>query len=163
TVKVIGASYSMPLAERDNIKARSVCESATFKRLFPEAVPHQDIENRRNKFITHAGGHRMAVSIDGGGLLGSRADIAIGDDLNDSVYMGSKEYAQKVIDFWQSKMRSRFNRRNPIRIVCQQRLAANDISGYLLENAPSYKQVKIQYLGTDDKPINDRVNLGELL
>lgn len=136
TVRFLCASYALQLSIRDNVKARRIIESDSFRGMFCHGWKITTDQNRKEKFENSRGGYRLACSLEGS-TLGEGADCQLIDDPNNIQEMGSNSYRQKVIDWYVGIMTTRLN--DPTtgtRVMIQQRCHEEDLTGYLLANHP---------------------------
>jgi predicted phage terminase large subunit-like protein len=136
SLKFITCSMNPALAEEHAKCTRNLIESPWY----------QSKWGRRFKFTTDGrtsydndkGGKRYIASPRSYGALGFGADIIVFDDINDSVGVYREVERTAVLQFVNEKMPSRMDRpKIGLRIFQQQRLHQEDISGWIIKNAPT--------------------------
>ena len=131
-LKIIVASYSGELADKFSRDLRLVMNSDWYKALFPETRIRSE---NANEIVTTAGGGRRAVSL-GGTVTGLGADLIIIDDLMKAAEANSEAETRRVHEFYTGTLLSRLNDQRTGRIiVIQQRLAEDDLVGFLRDSA----------------------------
>lgn len=137
-LRFVTASYSKEFASRDSKATRTIMETSEYRRLFPHARLEMG-RNLANRYYTTAGGYRVTMSVESG-TTGEGGDIQIFDDphdVSDSVSKRSRDYA---IYYYQKIFFNRSETPNRARrIVCGQRVHAEDLSANLIKSkAPVY-------------------------
>jgi len=140
--KILSLSYSQDLATTHSYKSKVLMNENWFKELYPDFEFQAD-QNSKSHYANMRNGERIALGF-GGSITGQGADIIIMDDPNhvkqvSNVNLISDQRTYNDIVY------SRLN--NPkvgIRIIIQQRLAEEDLSGYLLtKNPEKYRHICI--------------------
>lgn len=129
--RVMVASYAQLLSNKHSMDCRLVMQSPWYRRIFPHTVLSDD-QNEKDKYVTTARGHRLAVSV-GGAATGEGGNILIVDDpLNPLQAMQAS--ARDAANAWfDHTFASRLDdKRNGVIVVVMQRLHTDDLSGYLL-------------------------------
>lgn len=132
TARLMVASYAQSLATKHSTDCRLVLQSPWYQRVFP-ATQLSDDQNEKDKFVTTARGHRMAVSV-GGAAIGEGGNILIVDDPINPLQAGHHAQREAVNGWFDHTFATRLDdkQRGAI-VVVMQRLHAEDLSGYLLE------------------------------
>ena len=76
--RVMVASYAQSLSMKHSTDCRLVMQSEWYRRIFPNTQLSDD-QNEKDKYVTTARGHRIAVSV-GGAATGEGGNILIVDD-----------------------------------------------------------------------------------
>lgn len=133
--KILTVSHSARLTLDFSSKTRLILQSQWFIDNWGDLILAS--ENTKGKIRSIHNGERTALT-PATKTLGYGADIIITDDINDAENKDSAQIT-KVTDYYRDSLSTRFN--NPakgITIVVQQRLADNDITGYLKETDASF-------------------------
>lgn len=142
-VQFLGFSYSQRLAERDNVKCRTLIRSPEYQALFGDKFSLTKDVNSKKKFSNDKNGHKEVSSI-GGVSTGLRGDIVMIDDPH-SVKQGDSDAEMETALRW-------FNESLPTRLnapkkscigVIMQRISERDISGEILSKELGYAHVMI--------------------
>jgi predicted phage terminase large subunit-like protein len=140
--KIISVSYSQALSEKHHLDVRKIMESAWYKQAFPATrICHS--KNTQSKFLTTAGGFRLATSV-GGTLTGEGGDVIIVDDPINAKQACSKTIRQNVLNWYRNTLMSRLDdHRTGKVVVVMQRLHPDDLAGHLLLSG-DYKAIVLQ-------------------
>ena len=145
TRRFLTTSYSPALAG-DHAKAtRRLLESVWYKDLFPEV---KLVGSAETFFETDKGGRRMITSPGSSVGTGFHADFLIFDDPDSATNIYSEAYRKSTIEWFDTTMPSRLS--NPdcgLKIIVQQRLHQQDITGHVRKNYPENFQFIILPLG----------------
>lgn len=133
SLKFITCAHGESLAVRDAVKSRQLIESPWFKRNWGDKVGLKAGSNQKTKYENNDNGYRIATSISGR-AVGEGFDILIVDDPHKPKEINSKAAIQEVVEWWTGTMPSRANSPDSRRVVMHQRLAENDLIGYIREN-----------------------------
>ncbi len=128
--RIISASYAQSLSIKHALDTRLVLQSEWYRALFPELLITRD-QNEKDKIVTTARGHRMAVSV-GSAVTGEGGDYLIVDDpLNPQQAMHAPTRAM-VAQWFDHTLSTRLNdKKRGVIVVVMQRLHEDDLSGYL--------------------------------
>lgn len=129
--RLMVASYAQSLATKHSTDCRHVIEAGWYQRVFGATRLSHD-QNEKDKFVTTARGHRMAVSV-GGAAIGEGGNILIVDDPINPMQAGQRVQREAVNQWFDHTFVTRLDdkQRGAI-VVVMQRLHAEDLSGYLL-------------------------------
>lgn len=152
----IYTSYSDDLTSSFSKDIRAMIESDAFKTL--TGIKLNKAKSGADYWATTIGGGFRAASM-GGSITGFGAGVSgedfggcmIIDDPNKASSVKSQAELQNTIDYYNNTLKSRLNNqsRTPI-ILIMQRLALEDLTGYLLENEPEdWDIIKLQGLNED--------------
>ena len=152
----IYTSYSDDLTSSFSKDIRAMVESDAFKTL--TGIKLNKAKSGADYWATTIGGGFRAASM-GGSITGFGSGVSgndfggcmIIDDPNKASSVKSQAELQNTIDYYNNTLKSRLNNqaRTPI-IVIMQRLALEDLTGYLLENeAEDWDIIKLQGLNED--------------
>jgi predicted phage terminase large subunit-like protein len=130
--KIFGISYSHELAEQHAGDFHIVVQSGWYRRAFPlmRIRRHAD-----SNFFTTRGGFRRTTSINGT-LTGLGGDIFIIDDATNSADAHSETVRGNANKWYGRTLRGRLDDQTGSIVIVMQRLHANDLTGYLLEQFP---------------------------
>lgn len=130
--RIISASYAQSLAIKHAIDTRLVMSAPWYKDVFPATVLSHD-QNEKDKFVTTARGHRIAVSV-GSAVTGEGGDFLIVDDPINPQQALHAPTREAVKQWFDHTFATRLdNKKTGVIVVVMQRLHADDLSGYLLE------------------------------
>lgn len=130
--RLMVASYAQSLATKHSTDCRVVLQSPWYRRAFPHTLLSDD-QNEKDKFVTKARGHRLAVSV-GGAAIGEGGNILIVDDPINPLQAGHRTQRDAVNAWFDHSFATRLDDKQRGAIVLvMQRLHAEDLSGYLLE------------------------------
>jgi predicted phage terminase large subunit-like protein len=149
--KFITASYSGPLALEHAVQSRRLILSEWYQEKWGDKFELTSDQNIKSAFDNSLGGMRIATSVGGTGT-GRGGNWVICDDPQSADEAESEVSRKSVIDWWTRTMHSRLNdQKTDIRIIIQQRLHENDLTGYCLEhNRRTYKLICIPAEESDD-------------
>lgn len=126
------ASYSQNLALQDSIKCRRLVESDWYGSYWGQRVIISSDQNTKSQFDLIGGGRRNTVSV-GGSTTGMGGNYLIADDPNNAREANSEAVLESTKEWWDMAWSTRLNDpRNGCRIVIQQRLSEEDITGHIL-------------------------------
>lgn len=135
-MKFICTSFSGDLALEHAQLSRNLMESMWFQKYFGNQVKLRKDENSKGFFVNESGGFRKSVGI-GGQITGSGASCIILDDPNSPKKAESEVERLAANNFYDQTLYSRLNQPEiGVRIIIQQRLHEEDISGHLLDLRP---------------------------
>jgi predicted phage terminase large subunit-like protein len=127
-------SYDFSLSTRDNTKARDLVKSDWFQARWGDKVR---IKTDNVTLVeTVQRGYRLALSL-GGRVMGKGANFIVVDDPFDTKDVESDVKRTEIINFWKERLQSRLN--DPSTgafVVVHQRVAVNDLIGYILKQQP---------------------------
>ena len=152
----IYTSYSDDLTSAFSKDIRSIVESEAFRAL--TGIKLNKAKSGADYWATTVGGGFRAASM-GGSITGFGAGVSgedfggcmIIDDPNKASSVKSQAELQNTIDYYNNTLKSRLNNqsRTPI-ILIMQRLALEDLTGYLLENeSEDWDIIKLQGVNED--------------
>jgi predicted phage terminase large subunit-like protein len=127
-LKFICVSYGDDLAHALSVKTRTLMQSDIYRTIFPGTVLEKKAEDH---LMTTAGGYRYATSV-GSDITGFGADEIIVDDPMQPEDASSEIAKQKIRDWVQSSVLTRFDSPNEgVFILVMHRLAPDDLAGTL--------------------------------
>ncbi len=142
--KMLHVSYSDALVRSNSGRIKNIIESSDYQSLFPWVKLKSDT-TAKNMWETDVDGTLRAAAT-GSAVTGFRAGrlptadlsaalqgMMIIDDPNPPKDAGSDVKMQSVNDHWDNTLKSRLATENTPVILIQQRIAEDDLSGYLLE------------------------------
>lgn len=129
----INLSYSDNLSTDHSNKVMALINHPEFQKLFKWEFDDQ--QRSKTDFKLKTGGQRLSGGLTGT-VLGRGSDIIVMDDPNNTRRLSTIE-RHNTIKAWSDTISTRLNNpREGLFIVIQQRLHAEDLSGYLLEKEP---------------------------
>lgn len=129
--RIISASYAHSLSIKHALDTRLVLQSEWYRALFPQVQIARD-QNEKEKIVTTARGHRMAVSV-GSAVTGEGGDFLIVDDPLNPQQAMHKPTRDMVAQWFDHTLSTRLNdKRRGVIVVVMQRLHEDDLSGHLL-------------------------------
>jgi hypothetical protein len=129
--RIMVASYAQSLSIKHSVDTRLVMQSAWYQALFAHTKISRD-QNEKDKFVTTARGHRIAVSV-GSAATGEGGDILIVDDPLNPLQAMQHSARSHANNWFDHTFVSRLNNKKTGAIILvMQRLHADDLSGYLL-------------------------------
>lgn len=132
-LSIMQVSHSETLAIKHSHASKMLIESEWFKSLFPDIILRVDTHAKSN-YMNAQGGKRISFGVKSG-IIGEGCNIMVVDDINNP--KDSQAVTQSINEVFTDTLYSRLN--NPeidFRIILQQRVASNDICGYLLDTNP---------------------------
>lgn len=131
------------IALRDSMRCRDVVESEWYQETFKPKWTMAKDQNAKGHYKNTASGWRKAMSA-GARITGARGDYLVVDDPNDAQEAFSKAERDRIITWWDQ---AACNRLNDLvtgkRILIQQRLHEEDLTGHVLEMQPDSWEVLI--------------------
>lgn len=150
SLRFITASYSASLSLGLGLQSRDLLESDWFKELFPGLVLKGD-NNAKSEYENNHTGKRISTSV-GGTITGKGANIIVIDDPMKPDEASSPVKLKEVQDWYDGTISNRLNDFDvDVRIIVMQRLAEEDLCGYLLTKMP-HRFHHICLPATDDEP-----------
>ncbi len=138
---MIYTSYSANLAEASVRYVRETLQNDWYKTLFPETrlggVQKSDYFQTGGNGCVYGAGTGGSITGFGAGLKRKAGGFIVIDDPTKPDEATSK-VLQESVTFWlENTLKSRRNSPNVPIILCMQRLASDDLSGYILDNYPN--------------------------
>lgn len=147
TVKIICASYGDDLSHLLSRRVRQLMSSPLYRRIFSGTVLTKKSEDL---LVTSKGGYRYATAVCSD-ITGFRADFIIVDDPIQPVDASSESAKQKVVDWFDSSVLSRFkNASEGVLILVMHRVALDDLSG-VLEARDGWLPIKLPLIAEKDE------------
>lgn len=169
--RFIYASYAQSLSDRDALKARTVIEHPMFQETFKPKWELRDDQNQKRRFENTETGFRFSTSV-GGTLTGEGGDYLIADDPQNAMDIYSLPYRDETYRFFEAFASRANNQKKVGRVIVQQRLHEDDVSGRLMAEKKGYQVLVlpmeydpkvISYNKTKLNPQDPRTTLGEPL
>lgn len=132
SLRFFHATYDARLSTRDSVKCRTLLESRWYQETFYGVVEFARGENQKTYYVNTAGGYRMATSVGGHGT-GEHPHFIIADDPNNVKKAESRNERQAVEDWWTQTMSTRGASLDSRRVIVQQRLHEQDLTGVCLQ------------------------------
>lgn len=131
--KWLFSTYSQKLTVRDSLKCRTLITSPWYQELWGSRFRLATDQNEKMRFDNDQMGYRIATSVDGLGT-GEGGDFIVCDDPHNVKEGTSEAILEKVWYWWSQAMGNRANDKKTVRrVVIQQRVNVDDLSGRLLE------------------------------
>lgn len=148
----IYTSYSEKLVTNFSTEIRDLIASDLYKKLFN--INLQKDTTSKELWKIENGGQLLATPIQGG-ITGFGSSFTIIDDPMNSVDFRSETIKNKISEIYSNTLKSRFNDKRTGRfILIMQRLAKDDLTGYLLENEKyNWDFVSLPAINEDGKSI----------
>ena len=151
TLSILNVSATAELATKFSHKAKMLITSNWFEERFGQIFTLRQDSKAKSNFITDKGGGIQAFGITGT-IIGSGGDLILIDDPSSPDANNSPSSFTTVINTYLDILYSRLN--NPdvgLRVLVQQRLNVNDLTGYLLRTQPDkYRHICIPAELSDD-------------
>ncbi|MGE7415457.1 phage terminase large subunit [Methylobacterium tarhaniae] len=142
STRVVATSHSIPLAVRDNLKARRLITSDWYQALWGDRVVLTGDQNAKTKFENTKTGFRDAMAFKS--LTGSRGDRVIIDDPHSVDSAESEAERNSVTTTFLESVPTRLNSpRHSAIVVVMQRLHERDVSGVILSKALGYEHLML--------------------
>jgi predicted phage terminase large subunit-like protein len=140
STRVVATSHSIPLAVRDNLKARRLVQSEWYQGLWGDRVKLTGDQNAKTKFENTATGFRDAMAFRS--LTGSRGDRVVIDDPHSVDGAESEAERTSVTQTFLESVPTRLNdpKRSAI-VVVMQRLHERDVSGVAIAKGLGYEHL----------------------
>lgn len=167
--RVIRASYDQALmidTAGASAGTKAIVASDWYRALYPHVVLHDDKKSGDGKYFTTQKGFQYCTSTDKGRLTGRHGTIKIIDDpLKPSAVSGIG--LEKVNEWYGNTFSTRNASQDTVTIIIAQRVARNDLPGFLLEREPEdwvHLKIPMRYEGEPLQIGHDpRTKKGELL
>ena len=142
----ITSSYQGRLAVRDSVKSRRIIQSSFYQEILSlcqeQPFVLQGDQNVKSYYENDKGGHRYAVGAEAGSI-GFGADCIVCDDPHNVKQAESDDVRENRLEWWDKEMSTRLdNPKTGRKLVIQQRLHDNDLTGHLLEQG-GYELLKL--------------------
>lgn len=132
------SSYSASLSVRDSVKCRRLIESPWYQSRWGDRFKIAADQNEKSKFENSRTGYRLSTSV-GGTATGERGDIIVVDDPTSVTQADSDKERVAANEWWNGTMQTRLNDlRTGHKVVIQQRLHDEDLTGMLLKQGTGY-------------------------
>lgn len=132
-VRWLFSAYTSKLSLRDSMKCRRVIDSPWYQANWKDNYQLIGDQNTKENYENDKTGQRIATSVSGIGV-GAGGDFIVTDDANNTEEIESEVMRQNVLDWWDHTMSTRGNDpKTVVRVVIQQRLHEQDLSGHVLE------------------------------
>ncbi|MEA2880563.1 MAG: hypothetical protein QOF14_5759 [Hyphomicrobiales bacterium] len=152
--RIFVISYGAELADKHAADFRSIIESDWYRRVFPGMRIKRIHEN---EVTTTKRGFRKATTI-GGTLTGLGGDVFILDDPQKTQDVMSEARRNTVNNFVPNTLMSRLDdKRSGSVIMVTQRVHAQDLSGFLLDNSSEWEHLSLPAIAE----ANERIQVGE--
>lgn len=130
-LRYIAASNGLALAVRDTLRSRRLIQSEWYQRHYGTAFALTSDQNQKTRFDNDHKGYRLAKSVGSG--TGERGNRVIFDDPHELDDVDYPEQLKAAVDYNNVTLDSRLaDRERDSKIVVQQRVARNDVTGDIL-------------------------------
>ena len=134
-MRFITSSYASRLSTRDAKKTRDIINSKWYQELFGNSFSWTTDQNVKTEYENDKRGKRFVTSTDSN-VTGEGADVLIFDDPNNPREKRDQNF-EKVNSTYDDVFYSRLNDdKVGIRIIIQQRIHENDLTGHILSKYP---------------------------
>lgn len=131
-LRYLCASNGRELAVRDTLRSRRLILSEWYQRHYGDAFTLLDDQNRKMRFDNDHAGSRLSVSVGSG--TGERGNRVIFDDPHQLDDVDYPDALKAAVDYNNVTLDSRLaDRERDSKIVVQQRVAVNDVTGDILK------------------------------
>jgi predicted phage terminase large subunit-like protein len=135
----IYASYSLNLTIRDSVRCRDLVKHPWYRERADSQWSIKADVDGKEWFANTAGGSRICTTPEMAGA-GLDADYAICDDPNNVRDRYQPNKLRATNRWWGETMTTRFNDPSKVKkVICQQRIAVNDLTGHQLANELGYE------------------------
>lgn len=131
--KFFYCSYAISLAERDSVKCRQLIETPLYRKCFGDVYSLSPDQNTKRRFNTDRNGYRLVGSV-GSTVTGEGGRICVADDPISADDAESEAERKRTLSWFEGTWLNRLNPDGVGRVVIQQRLHRDDVSGFILEN-----------------------------
>jgi len=132
SAKFLTASYAKELATRDAVNARRLMESTWYRQRFGHLFEFTSDQNVKTRYQNDKYGYRVVTSVESGGT-GEGGDFLTVDDPINAKEANTELGCYNAVLWWSETMSTRYNDpKTSAAVIVMQRLAANDLTGYLL-------------------------------
>ena len=141
--KILGASYALSLAERDNVFARTILQTEWYKRQANVGVSAESAG--KTNFENDKTGGMRALSV-GGAATGFRGDLNIADDLHNVADGESDAKRSEAVMWFRETFQTRVNDigKSPI-LVVMQRVHQEDVASAALEMGYEHLNIPMHF------------------
>ena len=148
--RFIGAAYAQTLAERDNLRSKTLITDPWYQARFP--VKLNVDQQAKSNFLNTDTGFMLTTSIGGIGT-GIRGDYFMIDDPHNVLEADSPKSRAKALFWFRETVPSRLNdMENDVIIVIMQRVHEEDISGAAIELGYDHLMIPMHYDPDRAKP-----------
>ncbi len=143
TQKFMYSSYAQSLSLEHSLKCRRLIESDWYQSLWGHRYGLSSDQRTKSFFENDQKGYRIATSV-GSSSTGKGANFLIADDPN-NVKDGKSDLKRKATNSWWDQVWStRLNNpKEDVKIIVQQRVHQQDVSGHIIENDENDDWVKL--------------------
>lgn len=132
--RFIYASFAASLSHRDAVKCRRVLQSDWYQRRWGHIVQLSSDQSAKGRFENTRTGYRISTSVRGSST-GDGGSITVCDDPNNALEASSKTKRDATNDWWDQVWSTRLNQTSTgCRVVVQQRLHEDEVSGHVMSN-----------------------------
>lgn len=143
TQKFMYASYAASLALEHSLKCRRLIESSFYQSRWGHLYQLASDQNAKSYFENTAGGYRISTSV-GASATGRGGNILVCDDPNNAKDGESELKRDGTNSWWSQVWSTRLNDpKQDVKIVVQQRLHQQDVSGYVMSGDDSNEWVRL--------------------
>jgi hypothetical protein len=141
--KFMYASYASSLATEHSLKCRRLIESSWYQERWGSVYHIVSDRNTMKVFENDKGGYRMCTSV-GGSSTGSGGSFLVADDPNNAKDGESQTKRLSTNAWWSQVWSTRLNDpKNDVRILVQQRIHQDEVSGFIMANDDDKDWIKV--------------------
>lgn len=138
--RFIGASHEVGLATRDSRRMKMLVESDWYQERWPTELSKS--QNEKRLFENSQRGFRQAVPV--ASMTGKRGHVILWDDPSNPEQANSAVELETAKRVFKETLPSRMvNPKTSAIVIVMQRLNANDVSGYILDNDFGYEHLML--------------------
>jgi predicted phage terminase large subunit-like protein len=142
-LRFITASYSSDLSLKNASDARALIQSEWYRNLWGHKFILTKDDNNKTYFLNDRRGWRLSTSVQGT-ITGYHADFVLIDDPNNTKRADSEAFRKSTNEWWTSAVPTRHRDvKKFVRIVVQQRLHENDLSGHILSSGEDVVHLRL--------------------
>ena len=165
----IFSSYAQSLSSRDARKFRRLISSPWYRETFGAALfSLNGDQNTKLEIENDRTGHRIATSVGASGT-GKGGEVVAVDDPHKVGEAESRAKREAVVQWWREEMSTRGDSSASARVLVQQRVHVEDLTGVMLASAEDWVLLRLPARFEGDKTpnaigfVDPRTDLGELL
>lgn len=144
--RILGASYSLALSIRDNMRVRRIVEDPWFSTRFSHLFSLASDQNVKGYFENNKQGYQMALSVDGG-TTGQGGSILVLDDAHNADEAHSEADRTRAVSWFREVWTNRLNNQETDKmVVVGQRIHQEDVCGYIISERPDWVHLNLPAL-----------------
>ena len=141
--QILGASYSLALSIRDNVRVRRILEDPWFQDRYGKEFQPAGDQNVKSYFENTRRGYQMALSVDGG-TTGQGGSYLVLDDAHNASEAYSEAERETAVTWFREVWTNRLNNQERDKMVTVgQRIHENEVYGYILRERPDWTHLNL--------------------